>query len=95
MSKISKAEQRIKEELIPIDTEKAYDEYLCDSWGMVKVCGYEMSAASILQEMDNTAWRCGLNDFVDSQCSDGVWYEQDGEYYDQNEADEIINQEEA
>lgn len=95
MSTQTKAEQRIKEELEPIDVEKAYDEMLCDTWGMVKVCGYEMSAAAILFEMDNTAWRCGLNDYVDAQVSDGQWYEQDGEYYNQNEADEIINQEGA
>ena len=90
---LSKAEQRIKEELTLIDVETAYREVLADLYGMIDVCGYQMSAGAVLYEMDNTAFRCGCNDWIDSQVSDNAWYELDGEYYNSDEAQSIIDEE--
>ena len=38
--------------------------------GEVKVCGLTFYPADILREMDPTAYRCGLNDYNDSELTD-------------------------
>lgn len=81
----------IKDQLNPVDVEEAYREALADIYGMVNICGMEMSQARILEEMDNTAFRCGCNDWVDAEISNGTLTDEiDGEYYNQTEVDELI-----
>jgi hypothetical protein len=58
-----------------------YHEMLEEIYGEVKVCGYEFSAADVLKEMDPVAYKVGLNDWLDSECSDGTIKEVNGEYY--------------
>lgn len=51
-----------------IDDYAAYDESL-DSEGTVTVAGMEFYPSRILEELDPVAYRCGYNDWVDSdQC---------------------------
>lgn len=51
-----------------IDDYDAYDEAL-DSEGPVTVCGIGFYPSRILKELDPVAYRCGYNDWVDSdQC---------------------------
>lgn len=51
-----------------IDDYDAYDESL-DSEGTVTVWGLEFYPSQIIKELDPTAYRCGYNDWVDSdQC---------------------------
>ena len=51
-----------------IDDYDAYDESL-DSEGTVSVMGLEFYPSRIIKELDPTAYRCGYNDWVDSdQC---------------------------
>ena len=45
----------------------AYHAMLRDCYGDVEVCGMQMDAARILREMDPTAYRCGYNDWSDSE----------------------------
>jgi hypothetical protein len=78
-------EARVIERLDVIDVEQVYRETLCDIYGMVDVCGMKMSAAAILEEMDNTAFRCGCNDWMDGEQIEEI----NGEHYDQREVDDI------
>lgn len=56
---------------IEIDVDDYIDEYdsLLDESGPVTVCGLEYYPSLILGEVDPIAYRCGLNDFVDSTYS--------------------------
>ena len=49
----------------PYEHEEDYKENL-DSEGEVNVCGLTFSPSKIIEELDPTAYRCGLIDFVDS-----------------------------
>lgn len=54
-----------------IDTDAAdvvemYESSLRDSFGdSVSICGMDMDPVAILKEMDETAYRCGMNDWTD------------------------------
>jgi len=68
---IKKAEIAAKEKEIdnfefdPDDYEESYKEAL-DSEGPVNVAGMQFDASRIIEELDPTAYRCGLVDYVDS-----------------------------
>jgi hypothetical protein len=51
-------------EIDPDEFEDSYCEAL-DCEGSVTVCGIEFEPSNILREMDPTAYRCGLVDYVD------------------------------
>jgi hypothetical protein len=94
MNTLEKAEKRIKEELTPIDQEELYKNMLDDGYGDIEVCGMTFSSRRILEELDPTAYRCGMNDYIDSIMKDGEYYELDDELYDKDEAEAIIEEEE-
>lgn len=63
--------------------EELYDEYLDEVNPVVKICGMEYSPSRVLEEVDPTAYRCGFNDWLDSEgltteevfcdiCADGI-----------------------
>lgn len=86
----------IKPKLIPIlecDLLDRYDETLDEVYGIVKICGYEYQASQAFLDVDPTAYRCGFNDWLDSECQNEVYTEVDGEYYDTNEIDDLIESE--
>lgn len=62
--------RKIKEidnfELDPDDYEDQYRDAIEEFSGPVRIGTLEYSAAHVLEEVDPTAYRCGLNDFVDS-----------------------------
>jgi len=70
--KIEEAKAAIKEksqeienfELDPDDYEKQYDEFLDEMTGEVKIGSLTFDASRILKELDPTAYRCGLNDWL-------------------------------
>lgn len=45
--------------------EQEYREFL-DEWGSIKVAWIDFEASEILEKLDNTAYRTGLNDFADN-----------------------------
>lgn len=47
-----------------------YDEMLNEVYGEVNICGYTYNAADALYRLDETAYRCGKNDYYDSLASD-------------------------
>lgn len=74
------------------DLKNRYEETLREIYGDVNVCGMTMDAARLFREHDETAFRCGLNDWIDSE----DWKEVDGDYYsaaDYAEAEEAIQEE--
>ena len=53
-------------EIDPDTQIEAYESMLDDCNPEVNVCGYRYSPSHALKELDETAYRCGLNDYVDS-----------------------------
>jgi polyhydroxyalkanoate synthesis regulator phasin len=92
---IEKLEDRISElekdisnfELDPYDFEDLYIDSM-DSEGAVNVAGLEFMPSDIIKEMDPTAYRCGLIDFVD-----GIDLSESKEYQTMNEDLEILTDE--
>lgn len=88
---VSGFEDRIAEELTPIETEGRYREFLDEVYGEIDVCGYKYDAGRLLELIDPVAFRCGMNDWIDSECSDDRLVEVNGEFYATDEVEEIIN----
>lgn len=68
-----------------VDTEKRYDEMLDECYSFEKVGGIFacMSPSRVLSECDPTAYRCGMNDWLD--CERDSIVEVDSDYYDNDE----------
>ena len=68
---VKKAEVAVKQKEIdnfdidPDDYAEQYDDIL-NAEGDINVAGLTFSPAQIVKELDHTAYRCGLNDYVDS-----------------------------
>ena len=75
----------IKENCTPIDREFRYDQMLDDCYDFKDVGGpfAHMVPSQVLKEMDPTAYRCGVNDYMDGEDT----YEIDYETYDRNEVE--------
>lgn len=59
-----------------------YDDMLDECYGDVNICGIEYSASLALYRVDQTAYRCGMNDYYDGlsrDISDEIENMQDGE----------------
>ena len=66
MNKIDEMlEARIKEELTPIHIEDYYAAALDDIYPVVQICGLTFSPSQIVKELDPTAFRCGMQDYLD------------------------------
>ena len=65
------AAKETQQSQIEIDPSDYLDEYdsLLDESGPVTVAGLEFYPSRILGELDQIAYRCGLNDYVDSSYS--------------------------
>jgi hypothetical protein len=81
---IATLEQRIADELTPIDREERFREMLDDS-GTVTVAGMEFWPSRIIEEMDPTAFRCGVNDYADGE----AWVEVGTNTYEQDKCEEL------
>jgi hypothetical protein len=75
-----------------VDTDRGYDEMLDECYSFESVGGIfaHMSPSRVLAEMDPTAYQCGKNDWLDGEGDRLV--EIGGEYYDREEAEEILEQ---
>ena len=66
MNKIDEMlEARIKEALTPIQIEDYYAAALDDIYPVVQICGLTFSPSQIVRELDPTAFRCGMQDYLD------------------------------
>jgi predicted ribosome quality control (RQC) complex YloA/Tae2 family protein len=73
MNKLEELKAAIVEKKREIDTFELdvddYEDQYCeclDEEGPVKVAGLTFDVSTIIRELDPTAYRCGLNDYVDS-----------------------------
>jgi len=49
------------------EIEREFEQYLDDHYGDIDICGLEYSAIHVLKQIDETAFRTGLNDWCDSE----------------------------
>lgn len=47
--------------------EDAYEDYITQIYGKIKICGISFNSGYILRELDATAFRCGM---CDEECND-------------------------
>lgn len=80
-------ENKILETLSPIDVEEAYREMLDDCYETVEVGGLSFCPSRVVEELDPTAFRCGMSDYADSMSDQ--WIEVCGDYYDLDKIMEI------
>jgi len=62
--------EELKERKDALDGYECYDEFdnfLNDVYGVVTVAGFEYDTARVLKEVDETAYRCGYNDWIDGE----------------------------
>ncbi len=84
----------IEGECKAVDREERFDQMLDECYSFDSVGGpfEHMSPSSVLKEVDPIAYRCGVNDWADSE----RWYEIGSDYYDSDEVhkarDEFIDE---
>jgi hypothetical protein len=82
-------EKQVKENLKPIDLEELYRDMIDEYEPVVKVAGLSFTPSRIIEELDPTAFRCGVNDYADSLIGETLSEEIDGEYYNLDEVNDI------
>lgn len=83
-----KEKQQNNIELDPDDYEDQFDEYLDESIPEIEIGCLTYSPSHVLKNVDPTAYRCGLNDFVDSlDVEDSDEYKELQEEIDQLKSD--------
>lgn len=72
-------------ECTSVDREARFDSMLDDCYSFSEIGGpfAHMSPSSVLKECDPTAYRCGVNDFADSE----GWIEIEGENYESDDVE--------
>lgn len=92
MTKEEFAIKYIEDNFDPInDTETLYDQTLDEVYPDCKVAGLTYTTSDVLKNIDPTAYRCGLCDWLDGEMRDGNIVEIAGEYWGQ-EADEVFDE---
>lgn len=76
------------------DLESMYEDMLNEVYGQCSIAGVEFDTAHALKELDPIMFDCGCSEYIDSLLQDGVLFEKDGEYYD-DEADVLEQTEES
>ena len=79
---------QLKQDAKPFNMDSAYREMLDDCYSFKSVGGpfEHMSPSHVLEEMDPTWYRCGLNDYADGVRDE--YSEVDGEYYSNEDIEE-------
>jgi hypothetical protein len=90
-------EQRVQDELTPINMEDRFNEMLDECYSFDSVGGpfAHMQPSRVLLELDPIAHRCGVNDYADSISRDRDIEEIDGEFYQAEEVQAIRDEIEA
>lgn len=74
------------------EAEEMFNEMLDGCESEIKVCGLTYLPSDVLKSTDPIAYRCGVNDYIDSLCQDGeviVYdYEDTDAYAEESEEDE-------
>ncbi|AQT68785.1 hypothetical protein STSP2_01958 [Anaerohalosphaera lusitana] len=83
-------ESLIENNCEPINEEEAYSELLDEIYGEVQFDGIVFYPSDIIRELDPVAFRCGCNDYLAAEESDGQLYEVNGRYYRLYDIEEMI-----
>jgi len=87
-----KLEERVKAELEPVDVEQIYRDMLDESGPEVNVSGLSFMPSRVVEELDPVAFRCGVCDYVDSLVGESLSDEIDGNHYNLEEVNEILEE---
>jgi len=87
-----KLEERVKAELEPVDVDQIYRDMLDDCEPEVNVAGLSFVPSRVVEELDPVAFRCGVNDYVDSLVGESLSEEIDGNHYNLEEVNEILEE---
>ncbi len=66
------------------DLEQEYKDFI-DEFNEVKIMGMSYCASRVLEELDPTAFRCGFNDWLDSE----QWDEFEGDYMQRSDIEQV------
>jgi hypothetical protein len=69
------------------ELEDRYNDFLDEVFGDSMIGGYAYHTSRALKEVDPTAYRCGFNDWLDSELQCGILFEKNNEYYDKDPYD--------
>lgn len=58
-------------DLTILNREDLFDEMLDDVYGTVEIAGMSYNTSYALKNVDDIAYRCGVNDYIDSRVTDG------------------------
>jgi len=70
-----------KEPLTDYELHQMYNEMLDDVYDECSIAGYKYSTSQALHKIDPIAYRCGFNDWLDAQVTDGLLIETENEEY--------------
>lgn len=84
---MSKLTDKIESELAPVDGEELFDQCL-DEGDPVRIGSLEYTPSHVLKQIDPTAYRCGVNDYVDSLGLKEI----NGNNYDPDKVDKICEE---
>jgi hypothetical protein len=82
---MNKLESLIVAELEAIDVDSRYSDMLDDIYPGCTIAGMSFNTSNALKELDPTAYRCGLADWI----SEEDFVEINNEYYDGDECDSV------
>lgn len=93
----TKLETRIKSECTAIDTESRYDDFLDSCYEDALEKAQEAlpflvgsgPASRLYAEMDPVGYRCGKNDWEDSESREQNWVEIDSDYYELKDCETV------
>jgi hypothetical protein len=89
---MEKLEKRVEAELEPVDVEQIYRDMLDESGPEVHVAGLSFMPSRVVEELDPVAFRCGVNDYVDSLVGETLSEEIGTNHYDLEEVNEILEE---
>lgn len=81
--------------LVPVDMGQRHHDMLSAVYGTVNVCGLEYDAADLLKDCDPVAYRCSFADYVSNEIGETVIEGPDGECYDKDDWDTMVEELEA
>ena len=82
MTKEQFADEYVAASHSPVDIDDAYDRMLDETYPDLTVAGMPFNTSYALRELDETAYDCGRNDWVDGELKDDNLVEIGGYYYD-------------
>jgi hypothetical protein len=72
--------------------EELYNQYLDEVFGEVAIACLKYSTSRAFREVDPTAYRCGMADWIDCEITNGIFTDEiDGSYYFDEEVDDLLN----